>query len=138
MILIRFKPLDWLPDGLSCAGLTFLWFVFYSPSVIMPNHLHRLKTHEAVHVVQQTRWFLYGLIPGVIGAGFLLGFYGWTFWILPCLFCGIIAWLALYFCFWPTGSNHFRRKWETEAFEAQGLDQKTIAEILRLPPYYLR
>ena len=40
---------------------------------------------------------------------------------------------AIAFTMWP-----WRRKWETEAYIAQGLDKQSIAVLLKGAPYYLK
>lgn len=70
--------------------------------------------HESVHLEQQRRWALYGL--GV----------------------GLLAWFALYLFILPFGYNPWRRRWEREAFAAQGFTQDQADEMLRRAPYFLR
>jgi len=69
--------------------------------------------HEAVHLAQQRRWAIYGL--GV----------------------GLLVWHLLYLLALPVGWNPWRRRWETEAYRANGIGEDRIKAILRARPYYL-
>jgi hypothetical protein len=77
------------------------------------NILNDLLPHEMVHYERQKKWFIYGL--GI----------------------GLILWFILYLFVLPFYWNPFRRKWETEAFMADGYTLEKIDEILSKPPYYL-
>ena len=73
-----------------------------------------LLRHEGVHLAQQRRWAIYGC-----GAG-------------------LLAWFFLYMLALPIWINPWRRKWETEAYIAQGLDKQSIAVLLKGAPYFLK
>jgi hypothetical protein len=72
-----------------------------------------LLTHEKIHLAQQRRWAIYGL--GL----------------------GLLVWFGLYLLCLPIGWNYWRRKWEREAYRANGLSDEAINTLLRLAPYYL-
>jgi hypothetical protein len=72
-----------------------------------------IMVHERVHLAQQRRWAIYGL--GV----------------------GLLAWHLLYLLALPAGWNPWRKRWETEAYRANGIGEDRIKAILRARPYYL-
>ena len=74
----------------------------------------RVRRHEGVHWYQQRLWALRGL--GI----------------------GLLVWFLLYLLLLPALWNPFRRKWETEAFVAEGVSLVEINKILRRWPYLLR
>ena len=88
-------------------GLTIFPFVFIKPKADW------CLVHERVHYEQQRRWALYGL--GV----------------------GLLVWFALYLFALPAYFNPWRRKWETEAYEAEGYGPAAIRRLLRREPYWL-
>lgn len=113
MILV--KPKMWvvktkLVHLFGACAVTVWPFCLISPEVA--NNFWVLQ-HEAAHYRQQRKWAIYGL--GV----------------------GLLAWFALYLLVLPVGWNPFRRKWETEAFKAEGISDKVIDETLKGVPYYL-
>ena len=91
-------------------ALTIFPFTFVDP--VYADDLALLK-HEGVHQKQQKPWAIYGL--GV----------------------GLLAWFFLYELVLPVGWNPWRRKWETEAYIAQGVDLETINNMMKQAPYYL-
>lgn len=82
-------------------GLTIFPLVFVAPD--RPKAL----LHEGKHWEQQRRWFIRGL--GV----------------------GLIVWFLLYLLVLPVLWNPFRRKWETEAYRAEGMDEEKIEKRMR-------
>ena len=96
----------------NAAAITVFPFIFVDPDYL--NEPGILK-HEETHLAQQKLWAIYGL--GV----------------------GLLAWFFVYLLCLPVWYNYFRRKWETEAYQAgQGYTVEQINEILRQPPYYLK
>lgn len=101
--------------GLFNAGaITIFPFIFIDP-IFKEGSFQYLSTfkHEMVHYNQQKHWALYGL--GV----------------------GLLVWYALYLLALPVGWNPFRKKWEMEAYRAQGFSEAHINEIMKQSPYYL-
>lgn len=96
----------------GAAALTVWPFVFVVPG-LYPHQRARIDRHEAVHLEQHRRWFVYGL--GV----------------------GLLLWFALYLFALPVGWNPWRRKWETEAMRKEGRLIGDINAALRKAPYYL-
>jgi hypothetical protein len=101
-----------IPLWFGAAAITIFPFILVMKNV-PERSLVTLALHEGVHYAQQKRWFKYGL--GV----------------------GLIAWFILYLGVLPVGWNPFRKKWETEAFLAQGYSEDQITRILHEGPYYL-
>jgi len=97
---------------IGATAITVLCFIFIDPR-LSKAEAKTTVTHESVHVAQQLRWFKRGL--GV----------GW------------VVWLFLYLLALPVWWNPWRRKWETEAYEAEGFQLSEIKKILRAKPYYL-
>jgi hypothetical protein len=97
----------------NATAMTVWPFVFISPKVGDGPMLRMALVHEDVHYHQQGQWLVYGL--GV----------------------GLLVWFFLYLFCLPMYWNYWRRKWETEAMEAQGLSAREIAWKLTQPPYYL-
>lgn len=101
-----------IPSFIGAAAVTF-W-----PFIIIDKRLNiiseSLIRHEMVHLEQQRKWAIYGL--GI----------------------GLLAWYFIYLFCLPVMFNRFRRKWETEAFKAQGFQEEKIVEILKKKPYYLK
>ena len=94
-----------------CAGAITVWpFIFINPKYA--NDEEMIK-HESVHCEQQRRWFIWGL--GI----------------------GLVVWWLLYVLVLPFGWNYFRKKWETEAYRAEGMKDEEITATLKKPPYYL-
>jgi hypothetical protein len=81
--------------------------------IIRPDRRARLP-HEMKHFEQQGRWFKYGL--GV----------------------GLLVWHLLYLFALPVLWNPFRRKWEREAYAAEGINEEEADKRLRGWPYLLR
>lgn len=93
------------------AAITAWPFIFVSPQYADDP---MLLVHESIHLAQQRRWAVYGV--GV----------------------GLLAWWFLYLLCLPVAFNRCRRAWETEAYRrGNGLDDETIAELLKHAPYYL-
>jgi hypothetical protein len=106
--IIRTRIVDWL----GASAVTVWPVVFVSPSITAAA-LPQVLKHENVHLAQQRRWLVYGL--GV----------------------GLLAWFALYLLALPVWRNPWRRRWETEAYLAQGFTPVEIDLILRSQPYWL-
>lgn len=49
----------------------------------------------------------------------------------------LLGWMAPYFLLFPIVWNPFRRKWEREAYAADGFTEKQVDRILARPPYLL-
>ena len=94
------------------AGLTIYPFIFIMKGLTDNQKITVLK-HENVHKVQQGKWFAKA----------------WYF--------GLIAWFLLYRFALPIVWNPFVRKWETEAYRANGLSDETINEVLKGWPYFI-
>lgn len=94
----------------SAGAITVYPFIFIDPT--LSEDVPILK-HENVHIEQQKRWAIYGL--GV----------------------GLLAWFFCYELILPVGWNPFRRKWETEAYAAEGYTLDQINEWMKVAPYYL-
>ena len=101
-----------LPRLLGASAIT-IWPVILIAPGLDPNLRQMVLTHERVHLVQQRRWAVYGL--GV----------------------GLLAWFFLYLFCLPVAWNPWRRKWETEAYRADGYSDAWIKRTLRLAPYWL-
>jgi hypothetical protein len=91
-----------------------LWPFIFLSTRLPAGAEYRVLMHEKKHLEQQRRWAIYGL--GV----------------------GLIAWYFLYLLCLPVGWNYWRRKWEAEAFIAQGMPQYLIDDVLKKAPYYLK
>ena len=109
---MRTIKLKWL-GKLGIAGVTIFPIGVLVDATLSPHSISYLMVHEGVHWKQQERWFKKA----------------WFF--------GLIAWYVCYLFFLPWIWNPFRRKWETEAFEAQGIRPERINSILRRWPYWL-
>ena len=109
-LLKRYAP--WLPKGWATAFTAYPFGVFIQPGLDSVTEARVLK-HESVHWVQQYNWFKAA----------------WYF--------GLFAWYFAYLFLLPLLWNPFRRKWETEAYLAEGMNAKQIDLILSERPYYL-
>jgi hypothetical protein len=109
MVVVRTN----IPLLFRACAITVFPFIFITKKIHFDLYAS-LCRHEGVHYDQQKRWAFFGF--GV----------------------GLLAWFALYLLVLPVYWNPFRRKWETEAFKAQGYFDKEIDEILTKAPYYLR
>lgn len=101
---------------LKASAITVFPFIFVDPYYLDYPALYdieKLLLHESIHIEQQKKWAIYGL--GI----------------------GLLVWWALYLLALPVGWNSFRKKWETEAYLAEGYSQTTIDTILKRAPYYL-
>jgi len=96
----------------GASAITVFPFVFISPKV-EGKDLEDTKKHEGVHYEQQKLWATRGL--GI----------------------GLLAWFFLYLFVMPYGWNPFRKKWEIEAYTAQGITKEKAIETLQGSPYFL-
>lgn len=101
------------PVHLLGASAVTVWPVILVSPLVEDRVLPALLTHEGVHLAQQRRWALYGF--GV----------------------GLLLWWALYLLALPYGWNPWRRRWEVEAFRAEGISDDEIERVLRGRPYFL-
>jgi hypothetical protein len=95
---------------LNASAITIWPIIFAEPDYEMYPGIIQ---HETVHYYQGRRWAIYGL--GV----------------------GLLVWWFLYMLVLPVGWNPFRKKWEKEAYRAEGFSDEQIDEFMRKPPYYL-
>ena len=100
---------SFLPPG--AVAFTFWPWVFVRPSAAGDA---TVLLHESVHLEQQRRWALWGLV-------------------IP----GLLAWYALYLLALPVGWNWWRARWERTAMKAEGRSHAEITATLRKAPYYL-
>ena len=123
---------------ISACAVTVWPFIFADPAVRADSTT--LTKHEPTHGKQQLEAIASGLLGSVVAL--LLwwstgsAYYWHTAIELP--FAGLALWYTLYLLCLPVRWNCWRRRWETEAYRAEGIyTDAQIAEILRGAPYWL-
>jgi len=100
------------------VGAITVWPFIFIKVGLPPWRLALLIVHEKKHYDQQWRWIKWGLIIGQPIA--------------------IVLWYYFYLFALPVWWNPWRRRWETEAFAAEGWSPEEIAARLHRWPYMLR
>lgn len=130
MLVLRTR----LPTLIGAGAIT-CWPIM----LVRPEQAEHPATlmHEGVHAEQQKPWVVLGLLAVVVALG---GFYlgagelnNWCWLAAPFPF----LWHILYLLCLPFGWNPWRRKWETEAYRAEGMSQYEIDYRLERAPYWL-